>query len=250
MERQVAEYVPTYCTPDDVAETMDLPDPNDQLGTFTFTDTTHPSYRQVCRMICANEDIIDRRIRRSWRENRVKDELVSISTYQWDENSWRTAYYSNGGNFIQLRKNIRPWDPSKGDRLEVRFRNNAWRDATDAVENDQDCDRKDRREMVTYWFDYPYGKLYIRTRVFQQRYNAIRISYRYGSDEPVPAAINRLACLLTAMQIITMQAFNIKVGLGGDLSNTRDVMIANWQNEADTIYSSFQRSGSVHSLYR
>ena len=66
----------------------------------------------------------------------------------------------------------------------------------------------------------------------------------------VPAAINRMCCLMTAIQVINMQMFNIKVGAGGDLGAVKDSMIRQWQEEINSIFTSFRRTGSVHSLLR
>lgn len=63
---------PAYCTPEDVAATIDLPGDN-QYGTYEFSDVSHPTYKQVCDMIRSNQNIIDNRLRKSWRENYVKD---------------------------------------------------------------------------------------------------------------------------------------------------------------------------------
>lgn len=97
----------TYCTPEEVADTLDLPDPNDAMGMLSFSDVSHPSYNQVCRMIRSNEDVIDRRLRRTWRENTEKNRLYTINTYWHDLNGWRSDYYSEGGDFVQLRKDVR-----------------------------------------------------------------------------------------------------------------------------------------------
>lgn len=236
----------TYCTPQDVAETLDLPDPNDSTGYLTFNDMTHPPISQVVRMIRSNEDIIDRRLRRSWRENQVKDYLTTINTYWHDINGWRSDYYAEGGDYIQLRKDMRPWDPELGDHLEVRTRLNQWLDITNSPLGEPDKDNI----SWNVWFDYPLGKLYIKTRFFQQRYNALRITYRYGSEDEPPAAITRLCCLMTASQILNMQFYNIKVGMGGDLGGVKDATLRMWQDEMNQIWSSWQRSGSVHSLLR
>lgn len=245
---------PTYCTPEEVAMTLDLPDPDNNYGYFQFSDMSHPSRDQVCRMICANEDIIDRRLRKSWRVNYVKDYQCTIPIYQWDEAAYRTAYYANGGNYVQLRKDILPWDPEQGDRLEFRTLLNTWRDASELDPEQDDMGRlppgHPLKWSVPFYFDHPKGRLFLRTRRLQQKYNALRISYRWGSTEPVPPAINRLCCLLTAMQVINMQAYSVKVGLGGDIAGVKDQMLKAWQDEINTIYSSFQRTGSVHSLYR
>lgn len=238
----------TYCTPEEVADTLDLPDPNDVFGAFSFSDVSHPSVNQVARMIRSNEDVIDRRLRRSWRENQVKDHVETIRTYWHDLNGWRSDYYSEGGDYIQLKKDMRPWDPTKGDRLEVRTRLNQWTDITYSPIGGENPD--DDNTSWNVWFDYPMGKLYIKTRFFQQRYNALRITYRYGSEEEPPAAITRLCCLLTASQVLNMQFFNIKVGAGGDINGVKDATLRAWQDEINSIYTSYQRSGSVHSMLR
>lgn len=241
-----SELETTYCTPEEVAETLDLPDPNDSAGYLTFNDVTHPSYRQVCRMIRANENVIDHRLRRSWKENQVKGYTTTINTYWHDLNGWRSDYYSEGGDYVQLRKDMREWDVDKGDRLEVRTRMNQWTDISMTPYGEPDGDKM----SWNVWFDYPLGKLYIKTRFFQQRYNALRITYRYGSQDDVPPAINRLCCLLTASQILNMQFYNIKVGMGGDITGVKDAALRMWQDEMNSIWSSYQRSGSVHSMLR
>ena len=330
----------TYCTPEDVADTLDLPDPNDAMGMLKFTDLSHPTYKQVTRMIAANEDIIDRRLRRSWRENIVRDKLNTINTYWHDINGRRSDYFMEGGNFVQLRKDMREWnpfpvqtyqmdgsghaimheaftpngdpiyvpkieggegmgifswvpalnaegnrmyDPSgvpmyvnveeimggtegegvmramtptveatlyEGDRIYIRSTiHNMWRNASYVPSPPGDA-YGDNMNM-NIWFDYPYGKLYIRMPAYHQyKYNALKITYRYGSEEEVPYAIRRLCSLLTATQILSMQYYNVKVAVGGDLSNVKNDTISMWQTEMNSIWSSFQRSGSVHSMLR
>lgn len=241
--------VPTYCTPEDVAMTLDLPDPDDNYGYFQFTDVSHPSYEQVCRMICSNEDIIDQRLRQSWRVNRVKDYVTTIQQYQWDEAGVRTAYFLNGGYVIPLRRHILEWDPDKGDKLELRSIMSRWYDVSDVLA-EGGINTHGPGLGDPFWFDYEKGRLFLRLPRLHARYNAMRISYRYGSDQPVPAGISRLCCLLTAMNVINMQSFSIKVGLGGDISGVKDSMLRAWTDEINTIYSSFQRSGTVHGMLR
>lgn len=327
---------PTYCTPEDVADTLDLPGFQDNYGHMEFTDMTHPSYSQVCKMICANEDIIDRRIRRTWRENYVVKQQLSIMDYWGDINGWRSDYYQRGGHYVQLRKDVKHWNtdpifdedeeseahlpadmvvrtttdeqsgetiteflihegdvitiPLKhgkteqgkvvtvsdnpigmgpeagrysvvynkmiypGDKLEVRTRNNTWADIstqiTDRSSDSHNPMNAGPSQDTTYCFiDYPYGKIYIRTRLYQQKANAVRVTYRYGIEDPIPSAINRLACLLTAIQILNSQPFWIKVGSAGDLGNVRAEMVKNWTDEINSIYTSYQRSGSVHAMW-
>lgn len=328
----------TYCTPEDVADTLDLPDPNDAMGKLKFTDVSHPTYRHVLWMIKSNEDIIDRRLRKSWRENIVRDKLNSIQTYWHDINGRRSDYYMQGGNYVQLRKDMREWNPFpvqtyviegdhaamqeastpdgkpiyipkvvggegtgeyswvpaydengvrmytssgvpvfvnveelmggtpvedeymramtpvvdetlyEGDKIIIRSSiHNMWRDSSFVPLGEPYKDGISQE----IWFDYPYGKLYIRVPAYNQyKANALKITYRCGSEEPVPAAIKRLCCLLTATQILAMQYYNVKVGIGGDLGNVKNDTINMWQTEMNSIWSSFQRSGSVHSMLR
>jgi len=117
MDYEQPAQKPTYTDPDSVAMTLGLYDPNDPQSLFKFSDVSNPTYDFVEDLILAAEDEIDRRTRRTWRENRVEDYITSISEYQWDANGWRAGYFMNGGYEIVLRKDLRPWDPSKGDRL-------------------------------------------------------------------------------------------------------------------------------------
>ena len=235
-----------YCTPRDVAETMGLPIPGGDVSQCEyFSDYSVPTEAQVWRMIESNEDRIDRRIRLSWRENRVKDRLVNIPKYQWDESAWRSAYYLHSGNMVQLHKNILPWDPEKGDKLELRMTSNQWTDITDSVASDF----SDKPPVQTWaWFDYPRGRLFVRTGMRTPMTNSIRISYRHGLDEEVPAAISRACCLMTAMGVLDSQYFSIKLGMGGDISGIRDGIRRAYQEEINDIFTSYQVSGSVISM--
>ena len=240
---------PQYCTPDDVALTLDLPDPNDAMGYFRFTDMSHPSYEQVCRMICANEDRIDQRVRRSWRVNQVRDYITDIPTYMADEVGFRSMYYANGGYPIHLRRNILPWDPQKGDRISLRKPMAQWGDISGRnLDERNDFPPEVNLSTDGFWIDYAKGTLYLRTRRLQPKYNAVCITYRYGSTEPAPPGIKRLCCLMTAIQVIQSQAFAIKYALGGDVAGIKDSLVKAYQEEINELFSMYQRSGTVHGV--
>lgn len=234
-----------YCTPDDVAMAMDLPSPDDPFKAMVFDDTSHPSYEQVERMIRSNSDIIDRRLRRSWRENRVVNRVVSIDIYEHDENTWRKEYWLRGGNFVQLERDLRPIDPALGDKVEFRTFMNQWRDLSAFEGSDADP----AENQCRFWVDSEAGRLFYRSNVFQPRYNALRLTYRWGSEEPAPEPIKRLCVLMTMIQILQTQPFFIKVGQGGDLGMVRKDMIQSWQEEANQIWGSYQRPSAVLSMY-
>jgi hypothetical protein len=210
-----------------------------------FSDHSVPTETQVIKMILSNEDRIDRRIRTSWRENFVKDRLMNIPRYQWDENAWRSAYYVHGGNFVQLHKNVLPWDPDKGDKLELRLMSKKWIDITDAVASEG---VEEDPKSTWAWFDYPKGRLFVRTGLRTPSVNALRISYRHGLDEPVPYAISRACALMTAMGVLDSQMFNVKLGMGGDISGIKREIRQAYQEEINDIFTSYQTSGAVVSM--
>ena len=76
---------PVYTTPELVAEALSLPDPRNPMTIYEFTNVSMPTYNQVCRFIASNERQIDLRLKRSWKENRVKDEMFDVGRYQHDE---------------------------------------------------------------------------------------------------------------------------------------------------------------------
>ena len=178
---------PSYTTPDLVAETLDLPDLTNPADSYKFSNVSHPTYDQVCRMICNSEDQIDRRLMRSWRVRRVVDQMLDIPRYQHDENSWRSDYFLFGGYTIPLMRDILPWDPEKGDRLLMRMYSGQWQDISDNLSDDA-------LGSQNFTFDYNGGRLFLRTHFRQPRYNALKITYRYGAPEGTepPQAIQRL----------------------------------------------------------
>lgn len=231
-----------YTTPEQVAETMDLPDPHNPDDVYKFSNISHPTYNTVCEWIAANEDQIDKRLKRSWRVCRIRNREYNIPVYRNDENSWRGAYYLNGGYTINLRRDILPWDPSQGDKLELRTPNGYWTDVSGM------CQDGISFNSQSFSFDYQGGKLMLRTYFIQPHYNSVRISYRYGNEDDgeVPYAIQRLCALMTAKQILNSQFWVIKVGNGGDIGSIKSTMLRAWDDEINAIISSYQRSGRVY----
>lgn len=231
-----------YCDPEMVAEVMDLPDPTNPQDVYKFSNISHPTYNAVCRMIASNEDKIDRRLKRSWRPHRVVNQMLDIPRYQHDENSWRSDYFLYNGYTVPLMRDVLPWDPEKGDKMELRTYSGHWIDISQGLSDIG-------LNSNTFSFDYNGGRLILRTYWLQPRYNALRITYRYGSeDEEVPPAIQRLCALMTAIEILNSQFWVIKVGAGGDIGAVRNSMIRLWQDEINEIISSYQRPGRVYSM--
>ena len=260
-----------YATPELVAELMDLPDPNNPDTAFYFTNVTHPTRNQVVRWLNANADVIDRRLKRSWRVNYEFQKIYDIPRYWQDENSYyRDEYYKAGGNVIQLQKDVCPWDPNPvyveghegddaymiypGDKMEMRMFGGGWMDISK--------DQSDNYNVPnTFSIDHKGGRLTIRTLYggITPMYDAIRITYRYGLVPPegagpynvqgqVPDAISMLNAYMTAKDIISQQFWVLKVGMGGDIAGIKEAMQRFYDQKIGEIMSSYQRLGGVHSL--
>ena len=239
---------PTYCTVEDVEQVLDLPDPNDPMGYLHFDDMSHPNYNTVLKALLANEDQIDRRLRHSWRVNYVKHSVFNIDTWEQDENARRAAYWQRGGNMVQLHSDILPFDSSLGDKVEVRTRSNKWIDVSTCTE-DENVESPSEGMMPFFRFDYKEGRMYIRTRINNPKFNSVKVSYRWGDTSPVPDAISRLCVLMTATNVLNQQMFNIKLGSGGDIAGIRDSVMKAWQEEMNMIWASYQRVGSVRGMF-
>lgn len=240
---------PEYCDPTMVAEALALPDVNDPMGLLRFTDVSVPSYRYVEHLIMSSEDVIDRRLQRSWRTNRVVNFITTARDYFADRNSvYRAEYWSHGGNMVQLHKEMRPIDPLEGDRVEIRTRDGGWRDVTQYDDLDGHMDPYTGAPGRSWWCDCEAGRLFIRMNRFAVRNSSVRVTYRWGSEEPVPEAIKRLCCLMVARRIVVSGYYDVKVGLGGDIAGIKEQLLREWDLEINEIMSSYQRAGSVYSL--
>lgn len=240
-----------YCTPEDVAEAMGLPvqyGMGDGLEYYTFSDMTFPTRRQVLKQIRANMDVIDRLANRAWRPVQVKERVMHLNTYQHDAMKNRNVYIESGGYALPLNPDVLPWDPKKGDRLELRNRHNDWYDVSLAPEGGEGTSGPIGK--TSFFIDHHAGRLILRRRLLGPYTNSIRITYRYGSTDPVPANVERLCTLMTAVQVVGQSVYDIKVGSGGDLSGIKDQLINNWNMEIGELRTSVQRPGRVRGLTR
>lgn len=244
-----------YCEPIDVMRAIRIVDyysPNQDI--LVPSDVSLPSYDEIIFRICAKEDEIDRFTRRSWRENRVKDYVCSFGEYWQDNNSARSRYWQEGGYYVQLHKDICPWDPKKGDKIEFRNISNSFVDVTDAYMKEADLDEgkgeDNKHEMVnSFWFDYPMGKLYMRSTFHQPKHNAVRISYRYGKPAEVPASISRCCALMVGLTILNEDFYLTRLGSGGDLGSSKADMRKNMETEINNTLTMYRRMGAVYSMY-
>lgn len=176
-----------YCSPEDVARFV-RPRKHEDPTVETprqFDEDTVPTDGEVIKHIEAASARIDRKTQQSWRANVVTDET----------HDHKGLYYWLSGQPITLqKKNIRPLDPAKGDKLEV-YEGNDWNDWLDAgnMEEGRDGD---------YWLDAPVGILWVYERAILRPHPKYRITYRYGYDH-VPADIRDAVAMKAAAEIVS-----------------------------------------------
>lgn len=147
-----------YCDPEDVARFFRIDE--------GFNASTNPTREQVEEMILEWSDEIDNRTKHAWRERQVKNEYHDLDD---------TPYYFGSGTPIKLyKRRIRPFDASEGDKLEV-YESGDWNEwvSSSSYREGRDGD---------YWLDEGNGLLYVYRRYATWSEPALRLTYRYGSD--------------------------------------------------------------------
>lgn len=249
-----------YCTPEDVCRAIRIIDFYDRNGEILRpSDSSLPDYDELCFRIAVAEKFIDKYTGRSWRENREKNSVMSINTYWHDINARRSEYWLQGGYFVQLRKNVRPWDTSKGDKLELRSFDNSWVDISDAIRPDNTAEPmgnpKEPNEggpsaiASRGWFDYERGKLYLQMGMLQTRSNSIRISYRWGIEEEVPPDIRRATALKVGLTLMDEELYLTRIGMGGDIGSSKDALKRSMQQQINEILLMNRTFTPVYSAY-
>jgi hypothetical protein len=200
-----------YCTPDDVARYIE---PRDQ-DKDTFDTTTNPDRDTIYDYIEAASSKMDRKTQQAWRANTVRD-----ATFDH-----RGIYYWLSGHPITLeKKNVRPMNPDKGDKLEV-WNGNEWEDFLTKPSYTQGRDGD-------YWVDGPNGILWVYERAILRPHPKFRITYRYGYDH-VPADIRDAIAKHAAADIASGDFYGTTVP-----GNTRGEN-ADPQSVADKWYEHF-----------
>lgn len=244
-------YYCQYCTPLDVMRAIRVVDyhsPDSDI--FEPSDANvYPQYDELIFRICAKEDELDRYTGVSYKENRVVNYMTSLGTYWHDINGARPEYWLKGGYLVQLNQDVRPWDPSKGDRLYMRTLQNTWKDMTDMLRPNPPQSEEEWDCGLAYC-DYDTGRLYMYGRYLQPKDNAIRITYRYGRTEPVPPMISRACALMVGLTLLNEEIYQTRLGTGGDLGSQKNDMKRAMQDEINSTIMCYRRFTPVYSLYQ
>ena len=238
----------SYCDPEDVIRAIRMVDYYDINGGLVQpSDASLPDYDELCRRIVSAENYIDRMTNRSWKEHKVTTGVMDVSTYWHDINGRRADYWTRGGYYVQLHKNLRPFDASKGDRILMRTVGDTWQDISpqyiggsdglvhsleEAEKSDEPPYNQHKLDIARVWFDYKSGRVYLRRGWFTPTKNAVRITYRWGNtDEEVPMEIKRATALKVGLTLFNEDLYTTKLGGGGDLGSARNDMKRGMQDE-------------------
>lgn len=238
---------PKYITPDEVVAGLQLYLDNGEL--FRPTPQSSPAYEQWCQWIVEAEAFVEEQTRQAWSIRRKKDEYHDIESsmggggigvgsmgqallmnmaYQSLPGGTTSGLFGPGIEFKLNFKNVHPLDSSKGDKLEVCWIKDNWRDITDAP--------------GSHWVDRNRGNLMVRHAFIRGNYG-LRITYRHGSDGQIPEDIKRCIILYVGKQFLNTDRyrtiFPMAPGFDQDKANTinswtweiKDIL----KNYADTI---------------
>lgn len=162
---------PPYALPFDVVRRFDPTQTHQDLERSSFLNDRDRD--RIRSRIQGVEDDFESRTDTAFRLTR-KGSVGAPGTYEYHSNK----YWNRGSAKVYLdRRNIVPFDPSKGDRLELRTGIDRWRDIT-------------HQEGTRWTADYSMGKLQIFARTRNIRLSQIRrlndnrfvrVCYRYGT---------------------------------------------------------------------
>lgn len=194
---------PEYCTVADVADSLRI----------TINSNTDPNTKMVKDWIIENEDEMDYTMGHTFLKERQVTEVLSVPPL-WD--------FGRGMPLLVRHRNIKPFDISKGDKLEV------WTGAGYQ-------DRSNSRLI----FEEINGVLYVKGYTFTiLRKLRFRITYRYGGNQTmqaIPKDIKRACRYLTMINILETDYKMSLIGYGGEGAIDKDKLIEKYQKKADDI---------------
>lgn len=222
---------PTYCTAQDVIDNIGMVDKKGEP--LIITESTRPRKSQVEKWIVQAEDFCDRQCRGSWRENIVKDKLIDRPV-PWKgtrtggvgrnpfmlQESTGQGIIGKGHTFKLPHYNIRPIDPDKGDKIEMRGIGQEFTDIT--------------TDTSSYWLDHEGGRIFIRKWFMSSSSASLRITYRWGEDY-VPQDISQLAILKASVKALQTDWFTRVLPQGPGFEPNKSQTINEWQQEIKDI---------------
>lgn len=211
MSQQESE--PIYCTVQDVGDLMNI----------SISDTTRPSETQVKKKINEIQDSINRKTKTAFSE-------VVAETEEHDlEGSYQQGW---GYNISLLHRNVKPFDYSKGDRIQY-WNGSAWIDILTSTLPDGIVLHANSG-IISF-------KSYVYSFTTSRKFNII---YRYG-EATVPKAIRLLTAKMVAIEFAKGAIFWGVLPASGDNSRISDA-IRLWQEDIDKTIADYEEIVAIY----
>jgi hypothetical protein len=193
---------PQYCTVKDVADWLRI----------TINANSDPNTEMVKDYIISNEDDMDITMGHTFLPERRVREVFDVNR-MWD--------WGRGQPLLLRHRNIKPFDATKGDKLEV-WNGNGWTEQNRGL-----------------YFDEIKGTAYMKGYMFTiLEKSRFRITYRYGGNnemQTIPKDIKRCAVLMTALNILETDFQMSQIPYGGEGNVDKDKIMTRWQKKIDSI---------------
>jgi hypothetical protein len=197
-------------------------------------DQSFPTREWLQERILEASDYLDSATQDTWGVIQHKDYIMDRGDLWWLTNTYRfNVPWQRGGWQTQLINPILPWDPSKGDKLEIRVDKNNWVDITDQIEK-------------SFWFDYEGGSFFWMQATISD-YNKFRITYRYGRDCAPPNDLKSACIKYVGIEIMQTDWYRSKLAGGGELSSKSETK-KEWKEYIDRTIVKYFNCGTAQSL--
>ena len=194
---------PEYCSAKNIADWLRI----------TISPNTDPNTSMVEEFIIDNEDQMDYEMGHTFLQERQVKEIMSV-TRLWD--------WGRGMPIFPRHRGLKPFDPLKGDRLEV-WNGSGWVDQS--------------RQRI--YFEEVKGTVYIKGYLFTiLTKDRFRLTYRYGGNQEmqkIPKDIKRCAVLMTALNILETDFKMSQISYGGEGNVDKQKIMDRWQDKIDKI---------------
>ena len=205
---------PEYCSASDVADWLRI----------TINKNTDPNTTMINDYIISNEDEMDNITLHTYLKERQVTEIFDVNRV-WD--------WGRGLPIYPRHHNLKPFDKTKGDKVEI-WNSNGWVD----------------QSTMRIFFEEVKGVIYIRGYLFtiltKMRF---RITYRYGGtfeNQQIPKDIKRCCVLMTAMNILETDFQMSQIAYGGEGNVDKDKIMTRWQLSIDRI---LQRRSDILTIW-
>lgn len=252
MHTELLETDVAYAAPVDV---------EDFFKASSFDASSDPSVERVEQKLLEASDTVDRHTRRAWRERQVPEREFRV---KFSHKQKKRAKRRRGANryvpkadtrgTVSLpHTDIRPWDPAKGDKLEVLKPRSAI-DITDQQGREDGVWVMDNRKGVLRIDHSQFRRGPVRGTGTLER-PRIRISYRYGRDTAYdtyesssgkvarvlaqPAALKRATSMLVASDLIDSDSYSDLVP-GGEAAVDQENAGTRYEERAHQVLKEYR----------